>query len=458
MGTVPSYPLPESPLPARAFAPLVVLLLALPALAADWQDYAPYPQPITNNAVTTHTRAGTTFVYSFMGIDSTKIWSGISKDARRLNTTTNTWETLPEIPALHGRIAASAVTLGDSVYVIGGYWVADTGAETTNKRLHVWDTVSDAWMTNAADIPLKVDDMVAGTWNDTHIFLVSGWSINHNVTDVQVWEKATNTWSACTPIPDYGTFGGGGAVCGNTIVFMDGTTDTSFASFDPTNRVLVGTINPLDPTDIVWEDRGPHPGPGLYRPASWNIPGDPTRVVFAGGSDNPYNFNGQGYDGNPSEPLDTVFSYHVPTDTYVFHSNKPTPTMDHRGFPWGGGQMWIVGGMEAGQTVTSRVSSWMPDPITAAPVVGSATLPALLVYPNPARSRVLLTSVRPAALTEVRVVDAAGRVVRRLDGTRREHVWDLHNSDGRRVAPGVYWLRTRIDGRNATRSVTVLER
>ncbi|MBZ0266524.1 hypothetical protein K8I85_00075, partial [bacterium] len=343
----------------------VVAGSAAPAAAQTWQDHAPAPMPIANNAVTTHALAGTTFVYSFLGIDSTLVPAGISHQATRLNTVSNTWELLPDVPSVKAKIAACAFTLGDSVYVVGGYAVDDNGFETTNARMDVMDPATATWGDRRANVPVRVDDMVAGTWNDTHAILVSGWSSNHNVPDVQAWEKAADTWAAATPIPDFGTFGGAGGVTGDKIVFVDGVADTGTFSFDLVNRVLVGTINPLDPTDITWEDRGPHPGLPTYRAASWNIPGDPDRIVFCGGTDNPYNFDGQGYDGHPSEPLGQVWSYHIPSGTVVFHDDKPVPTMDHRGFPWGDGRMWIVGGMEAGQMVTDRVSSWLPEMVTA---------------------------------------------------------------------------------------------
>lgn len=439
-------------------AALFALLALSTAAAGPWDTHAPLPAPITNNAVTTHTRAGTTFVYTFMGLDSTKVFSGITTDAARLNTATNEWEILPPVPAVDGKIAASAVTLGDSVYVIGGYRVEANGSEVTARRMMVWDTVTDQWVDDAAIVPVKVDDMVAATWNDTHIVLVSGWSIQRNVRDVQFWEKATNTWSAATPVPDFGTFGGVGGIAGNSIVFMDGCADTATFAFDQVNRVLVGDIDPLDPLNVTWTDRGPHAGLPVYRGASWNVDGDPDRIVVAGGTDNPYNYNGIGYDGNPSAPLGQVFSYHIPTGTMVFHADLPVPTMDHRGFPYGDGRLWIVGGMEAGQQVTTRVASWAPDPVTSAPTIAAGDLlPRLLAYPNPARAGVTLATSRGERMEGARIVDVSGRTVRAL-GAGESFAWDLRDDAGHSVAAGVYFLSARIGEAPVARSVTVVIR
>ncbi|NNE43311.1 MAG: hypothetical protein HKN12_03810, partial [Gemmatimonadetes bacterium] len=271
-------------------------------------------------------------------------------------------------------------------------------------------------------------------------------------------DPVSNSWGNSTPIPDFGTFGGVGGICGDHIVYADGVADTTMFSFDLVNRVLVGAINPADPTQITWEDRGPHPGAAVYRGASWNLPGDPTRVLFAGGTDNPYNFDGIGYDGNPSEPLGQVWSYHVATGTVVFHENKPVPTMDHRGWPaGGGGRLWIVGGMEAGQQVTDRVSSWLPDAVTASPLPLAASLPEIRAFPSPARHRIRFAAAGGAPLENPRIVDVSGRTVRSWPGTAPADLsWNLKERNGTRVAAGVYWITAKVRGRTAARSVVVL--
>jgi N-acetylneuraminic acid mutarotase len=442
------------------FAGLLPLLTASTVAAGDWQDHASLPMPIANNAVTTHVLDDTLFVYTFMGIDSTKVWSGISLMAARLNTVTNVWQTLPDTPSPPGEIAASAVTVDDVIYVIGGYRVSSTGSETTSQRVFRFDPVGSSWLPRAADLPVRTDDAVAGVWADSLIYVMSGWSFNHNVQDVQIYDPPSDTWAAATPLPDFGTFGGVGGVCGDQLVFMDGVADTGQFSFDLVNRVVVGTINPNDPTDVTWEDRGPHPGAPVYRAAGWNLPDADARLVISGGTDNPYNFDGIGYDGNPSEPLGQLWSYHPASDTYVFHDDKPVPTMDHRGFPFGGGRMWIVGGMEAGQVVTDRVSSWDPDVVTAVPALASPGLPVLRAGPNPARTNVRFFAPTPSELVGARIHDVSGRAVRSfgepLDlgaGFR----WDLRDGAGRRVGAGVYWLHGQVEGRPVARSVTVLD-
>ncbi|MGQ0733901.1 MAG: hypothetical protein ACT4QD_09625 [Acidobacteriota bacterium] len=54
--------------------------------------------------------------------------------------------------------------------------------------------------------------------------------------------------------------------------------------------------------------------------------GDVTGVMIAGGTMNPYNYNGVGYDGRPSEPAATTWIYDVTGDTWIAGPSFATPT------------------------------------------------------------------------------------------------------------------------------------
>ncbi len=89
----------------------------------------------------------------------------------------------------------------------------------------------------------------------------------------------------------------------------------------------------------------------LYRGASVAVG---AYVLFAGGTDNPYNYDGQGYDGRPSEPRDGVFAYDVEQGAWIEFPNLAVPTLDHRAIVLAAQYLIIAGGMEAGQRVTNR--------------------------------------------------------------------------------------------------------
>ena len=81
------------------------------------------------------------------------------------------------------------------------------------------------------------------------------------------------------------------------------------------------------------------------------------KIYFSGGTDNPYNYNGIGYNGQPSEPSPVTFAFDVKSEKWeTINENTPEPTMDHRGLLVTHRGLVIVGGMEKGQQVTSKVT------------------------------------------------------------------------------------------------------
>ena len=83
-------------------------------------------------------------------------------------------------------------------------------------------------------------------------------------------------------------------------------------------------------------------------------------MIFAGGTYNPYNYDGIGYNGEPSEPVGAVFAFNMSTEEWEPMAAKPLPSMDHRGVAVAAGRLFIVGGMLAGQRVTARVQMLEP--------------------------------------------------------------------------------------------------
>jgi hypothetical protein len=95
-----------------------------------------------------------------------------------------------------------------------------------------------------------------------------------------------------------------------------------------------------------------------------------------------------------------------------------------------------------------KITVTEPDGPTEAGTVPAAGNSVLLgVSPNPFRTGTTfrLSLDRPAARLEVRIHDAAGRLVRTLDAGpmpagSREIRWDGRNASGSSIAPGVYFV------------------
>jgi len=127
--------------------------------------------------------------------------------------------------------------------------------------------------------------------------------------------------------------------------------------FEMVDACYLGLIDPTDPARIAWQQIPRHGGPAMYRMAATG-----SRrlgmVIFAGGSDNPYNYDGIGYDGEPSPPSDRIFGYRLGPGEWLELGSLPRPSMDHRGLLELGESFTIVGGMGDGQDVTASVTQF----------------------------------------------------------------------------------------------------
>ena len=341
--------------------PICAVLTGCPAGSPEgeaqtgWSEVAPLPAPVSNNAVAAVSAGGRDLVLSVLGVDTTRHYSGIHDRAFLYDLTTNRWEEV-QGPGI-GRLAGTAEAVRGRIYLFSGYTVAADGSERTLPDVDIFDAQSGTW-SSGAPIPVPADDAVSGVWRDSLIFLISGWRDRDNVTDVQIYDPFTDSWQAATPIPGPAVFGHAGAIAGDAIVYIDGVrTAADQPRFRLTAASYIGRIDPSEPTRIEWQQLPQHPGPTLYRAAAGAV-GD--RVIFAGGTDNPYNYDGIGYNGEPSEPVGAVFAFNMSTEEWEPMAAKPLPSMDHRGVAVAAGRLFIVGGMLAGQRVTARVQMLEP--------------------------------------------------------------------------------------------------
>jgi N-acetylneuraminic acid mutarotase len=331
------------------------LVLALGLQSPAWQAAPALPRPVSNNAVVALETSSGPAVFSLLGLDSTVRWNGVVNWAFRWNAGDRVWREIAPVPG-PGRLAATAQAVGGRIYLFGGYTVAQDGSERSLPNLDILDPETGEWSAGAP-IPVPVDDAVSGVWRDSLIYLVSGWHDDDNVPDVQLYDPATDTWRQATPIPGRPVFGHAGAIVGNSIVYIDGVrTNQSPPRFTMYGASWRGDIDPRDPTSIDWRRVTDHPGPPLYRAGAVGIDG---AVVFAGGTNNPYNYDGIGYNSWPSDPRRAVFRYHPATDRWSGWGELRQPVMDLRGIVVAGGRLVIVGGMTAAQWVSDSV--WTAD-------------------------------------------------------------------------------------------------
>ena len=371
-GFAPSYPRFRSLAFAKAgkYGILVALSLVLsaceqsPKEAEPVSEVAEFGLPVahSNNAVALADGPDGPTLYSFNGLTEGKTWQDTSHAAFACTIAKQLCETIDAVPVARGRLASSAITVAGKIYLFGGYTVAENGDEVSTPEVFSFNP-KNAEYKRVADMPTPVDDMVALPYKNRYIYLVSGWHNEGNVSLVQLYDTQFDTWSEATKFPGKPVFGHAGGIANSSMIITDGVAarlvdgKRKFAAAKLTWR---GDIDLGDPTRITWRIVDAHAGKARYRMAAM---GDDSsgQIIFAGGGDNPYNYDGIGYDGVPSKPSGGIFAYDLKTDKWQEVGRLAKPSMDHRGLVKSGKDYYIVGGMDAKQKVVSRITKFRID-------------------------------------------------------------------------------------------------
>jgi Secretion system C-terminal sorting domain/Kelch motif len=393
-----------------------------------YTSLASAPERVANHASAAASQGDTTFYYTFCGIDSTKIWSGIHLRAYKYNPQTDKWSKLPPVPdPLGGKIAAAASNVKNKIYLIGGYHVAMDGKEVSSNKTHIFDPVTDQWLPDGAPIPVAIDDQVQVVWRDSLIFVVSGWSNTTSVANVQVYNPSTNTWSIGSSVPStnlYRTFGAAGAIINDTIFYIGGAGLTN--NFPAISRLRKGAINPNNPLNINWSTTVDQPLAKCYRCAVGTYG---KSVYWFGGSDVTYNFDGIAYNGTGKVmPQARVIQYDIKTGILTKISDNLPAVMDWRGADLGDGIL-LAGGLQTAAIVTNWAGmiNW-----AALTPIGEVTQSKLDLYPNPTQNHLFL----PENVQSIEVFDVMGRAF--------SVTFDAQRIDVSALPSGMYMLVARM--------------
>lgn len=319
------------------------------------------PEPVSNNAVASVTTEDGQYIVSFMGLGAGKTHEDTHNKVWMLKLGENQWQPMPPVPSslpLEGRLASVAVGVKNFAYVFGGYTVAQDHTEVSSPDNFRFNPQTQEY-SQIAPMPVATDDAVALSYQDKYIYLISGWHNDGNVNLVQIYDIEANTWRQASPFLGQPVFGHAGGMVDNKMLICDGVIVKAQAqkrrSFAAEPACYMGIVDKQQPTKIDWRII-PHPtGVARYRMAASGYDAQ-NSVIFVGGSDNPYNYNGMGYDGNPSEPSNKIWQYRFDKRSWSF-TKAESATMDHRGLLilQKHRTALTLGGMHKGQTVTSSV-------------------------------------------------------------------------------------------------------
>lgn len=368
-------------------------------------EMAEMPEPVSNNGVTMANVGGVPHLFSFAGIDNTKLYSGIHLKSFRYNTQTDVWEQIEEIPDNTGKIAVGVSTVKNKIYIIGGYHVAANGNETSSSKVHRYDPETNTFLGDGAQSILPIDDHVQAVWRDSLIYVITGWSNTGNVPNVQLYNPSTNSWTAGTSVPNnniYKAFGASGMIIGDTIYYQGGA--SMGMNFPAQNTLRKGVIDPQNPFNITWTQ--PVTIVPLYRGAA-TTDGN-SGLYFLGGSAVTYNYNGIAYNGTGGVMPNASSTYLSVNNLSSWYAETVDLPMDLRGI----GELsntvkYLAGGMTVGQQVSNKTLKIELAPELS--VSNKVEHPNLRVYPNPFSSKLHFES--NLSIKKITIHDIFGKSV-----------------------------------------------
>ena len=340
-----------------SFISLFVVVCVAPQLYADpsVRSSVALPHGVTNNAVAYLKIDDIEYLASFAGLGASLTQSDIHSNVWLRRFDQPKWRLVGKIPNAQGRLASVAVTVANKMYVFGGYTVAPDGEEISLPYVHAFDP-GEGRFTERKPMPVPVDDSVALVYKNRYVYLVSGWHDVGNVNLVQQYDTLTNSWAQATPFPGAPVFGHAGAIVGDQLLICGGSRiavhEEKPREFLLSKTCYRGLVNAKDSRRIQWRPVADPYGASRYRAVAAALD---QGVVFIGGTDRPYNYNGIGYDGKPAEPLPEMLEYNFKTHQWQRLGLLASPSMDHRGVIVRNKELLLIGGMLGHQKVTGEV-------------------------------------------------------------------------------------------------------
>ena len=417
------------------------------------------PVAISNNAVTEGYANDTAYMYSFGGIDSTKIWSGINKKSFRYNTSSDVWDTIPDLPNTNAVIAAGANYVDSIIYIMGGYQVLPNGNEISSNTVNRFDPRTNTYLSDGANIPVATDDHVQAVYRDSLIYLITGWSNTGNIPNVQIYDPANDNWLTGTSVPNnntYKSFGATGIIIDNTIYYHGGA--NTGTNFPGQSTLRIGQIDSNDPTQIVWSTQSSNHI--SYRAVtiydSWTH-----RPSFIGGSETTYNYNGISYNGSVGvspKGRSLSFSSYQPNSYEIGNNSNMVNLfnnvydtilpMDLRGVAF---QFhydhYIAGGMLRNQKVSNK--TFRLTIFHAMSVGESNKTVSFQLYPNPTSEKINLVFKIKENRT-IRLINVVGKEVLKTNTNTTNLQLDVSP-----YPKGIYFVKVTTDKDSSSQKIII---
>lgn len=358
----------------------------------------------------------------------------------------NVWSFGASLPV--AKTGGDLVVCRNKLYYIGG---GNTTINVGTEECFVYDIASGNW-NSIANIPIPVTGNVAECYNDSLIYcLFGGWLTYESL--VQVYNVNNNTWSNATQIPSgNGRRSFAGGILGNKLFVCAGFS----GSFR--NDFWIGTINPLNPLQITWQQK-PNISVATSRPGGTAILGKFYVVIgeISGGMGNDsiaiWDTTLQTWSYKDGKPVRTNNLYGAVSATITYCQNRP------------GVKIWCTGGSIQGQT--TRPLDVFADTCllncsgTLTGINNNNSLVSYRLeqnYPNPFNPKTAIKITLPNKdYIKLTIYDILGNEIEVLYNGYKEKGFYEFEFDGSNFSSGVYFCKLKTSLNSEVKKMILLK-
>jgi hypothetical protein len=327
----------------------MVLVLLTTISKAQWSEIPALP--IIANWPMTAELDGK--IYSFGGIDGTA-----SRNVYVYTPGATEWEKLSGLMP-KGKFGGYAAAINGKIYIVGGM-VVSGNSYVSNGETYEFDPVARTFTTKKALTTATKVGWFAGAQVNGKIYVIGGYTGSTDVTNIQVYDPATDTWTTSTSKAPYTGRYAASAVLNGKIFVMGGNSTTSYL-----NQAWMGTPNDADGT-IAWEKIANLPA-ALTRGSAGVANG---KVTFTGGA--------------PvlSEGYSNTYIYNQANDEWETSYALPASTYNAGQLFGTGNDLYFIGGYQSDKSFKFTASD------TQLP---SANIPVTPIFSNLAQQQVFIS-------------------------------------------------------------------
>jgi len=319
------------------------------------RDLADLPAARTSWSLAAATTSRGLEIFGFQGMGAGLSRNDAANDIYAYSVRDDAWRSVGKFPEPQGRLSTSATVAGRGIWISGGYTIEESGTENTMAGDYSFDPETGT-LELVPGLGARVDDTVSIPWQDRYVLYIGGWTQLVTSMDVQITDTQTGMTVLGNSLP-IAIAGHAGAAIDGKIVVCDGMTMENDADgkqvFALSRRCFLGILG-SKPEELTWEEIPAHPGNPRYRMAAAGTRQHGARVVFAGGAEQLYRFDGKGFDGTPVQPSADIFSFDLDKRVWQVHAPLPVGVTDVRTLPEANGEFFVMGGMRQGGVVSQR--------------------------------------------------------------------------------------------------------